>query len=89
MTDLQKLVEQCIVDAGPFQGGKRIVHQSDQALIVEPIGESDLYRVGRLAMQYAAEEAAKTLMEMHAGAKGQHNYYHFAANKIRERFKAL
>jgi hypothetical protein len=43
----------------------------------------------KLAMQYAAEEAAKTLMEMHAGANGQHNYYHFAANKIRERFKAL
>jgi hypothetical protein len=76
MTDLQKLVEQWAKEAA-----------ADGAQF--HCDRRWLEGVCRLAMQYAAEEAAKTLMEMHAGAKGQHNYYHFAANKIRERFKAL
>jgi hypothetical protein len=86
MTDLQKLVETWGRGIGLIENGNTCGHCGCYSAPSE-----DLERFARLAMQYAAEEAAKVA---EAEAEMQRDSYSHdgclaAADAIRKRFKAL
>ena len=49
---------------------------------------TDLVAFAKLVAAKEREACAKVCMSLHTLSEGAHNYYHFAANQIRERGEA-
>lgn len=49
----------------------------------EIIYDARLKKFSKLLVQ----DIAETLMDLHRGSDGSHNYYHHAANAIKEKYK--